>query len=262
MKQKETEVSPREGWLEVLHGGMDDKGREFMNCDMYFEPVDGLTHVREVVSETAPHSSDSELDEYSHPKELCDMADLDEAANGGDHSTGEYQAFIRGVLAGRKTSDSEKFRLAVEIIDAGISRLNLSVDNSTDVDTSYYELEAAALCLIQQWNESPLNLERDAIGPLDTPKAVEISCRRCGGDGRLWFEGTGYDVCPKCGGETAVPEFPMKDASEWCHELTMPFLRDMISRGEAFTFALQMCEWGFKRGQESVLSGLKKDGAK
>lgn len=40
---------PREGWIEVLHEGNDSEGRFFLNCDMYTEPVEGLTHIREVM---------------------------------------------------------------------------------------------------------------------------------------------------------------------------------------------------------------------
>lgn len=44
-----TEKRAREGWIEVSCEGTDSEGRSFFQCDMYVEPVAGLTHVREVI---------------------------------------------------------------------------------------------------------------------------------------------------------------------------------------------------------------------
>lgn len=50
--------TPREGWLEIKCEGIDSEGREFFECDMYFEPVEGLTHIKEVAPDEV---SDGEM---------------------------------------------------------------------------------------------------------------------------------------------------------------------------------------------------------
>lgn len=44
-------TKPREGWIQTSCFGNDSEGREFVQCDMYFEKIDEAIHVREVLSE-------------------------------------------------------------------------------------------------------------------------------------------------------------------------------------------------------------------